>query len=186
MEIRFVRTQGQRDRVYVRRANGTETSWAFPTYGDMVPHDLVHLVVEAAFGLATGFWGRVDAGVDVARINAEANRRGGADKYQGFGEDLRGLLTAEALAGVAWSDPNFTASELLETMTRQCQQAGLTPPSSLTLERVLRVRAVLERLRPRWKSLVPKGTLLLHFEPRELEGSLRALEAPAATGRAET
>lgn len=186
MELRFVRTQGQKDRVYVRRTDGSETSWAFPTYGDMVPHDLVHLVVEAAFGLHSGFWGRVDAGVDVARINAEANRRGGAHKYQGFGEDLRGLLTAEALAGVPWADPNFTDSELHEAMARQCQQAGLTPPSSLTLERVSQVRATLERLQTRWKSLVPKGTLLLHFEPGDLEGSFRAFEATADTERDET
>jgi hypothetical protein len=49
------------------------------------PHDLVHLVVEAAFGLAQGFWGRVDAGVDPAAIMAVANRKGGGNRYAGFG-----------------------------------------------------------------------------------------------------
>ena len=63
----FVRVAGQRDRIYVLRSDGSEVSWVFPTYGDMVPHDLVHVVVESAFGLKNGFWGRVDAGVDPAR-----------------------------------------------------------------------------------------------------------------------
>src|SRR5881396_2099309 len=98
MRIRFVRTAGAPDHVYVRRTDGTETSWSFPTYGDAVPHDLVHAVVEEELGIGDGFWGRVDRGVDPARINADANRIGGADKYAGFGDDLRGLLLAETVA----------------------------------------------------------------------------------------
>ena len=47
----FIRSRGERDRVHVRRSDGTETSWLLPTYGEGMPHDLVHLVVEAAFGL---------------------------------------------------------------------------------------------------------------------------------------
>jgi hypothetical protein len=39
------------------------------------------MVVEAAFGLRSGFWGRVDAGVDPGRLNAMANKLGGKDKY---------------------------------------------------------------------------------------------------------
>src|SRR5258706_12059736 len=101
MRIRFVRTSGAPDRVYVRRSDGSETSWSFPTYGDAVPHDLVHLVVEDAFAIADGFWGRVDRGVDPARINADANRTGGTNKYAGLGDDLRGLYLAEPL-------PNFS------------------------------------------------------------------------------
>src|SRR5262245_20109080 len=60
----FVRIEGKWDRIYVTRGDGTEVMWEFPTYGPELPHDLVHLVVEAAFGIADGFWGRVDAGVD--------------------------------------------------------------------------------------------------------------------------
>ena len=94
MRVRFVRTAGAPDRVYVRRSDGSETSWSFPTYGDAVPHDMVHIVVEEVFGLREGFWGRVDRGVDPARINADANGSGGPNKYAGFGHDLRGLYLA--------------------------------------------------------------------------------------------
>ncbi len=94
LRIRFVRTAGQPDRIYVRRSNGSEVSWSFPTYGSQLPHDLVHLIVESEFQIRDGFWGRVDSGIDPSRVNAEANRIGGKDKYAGFGEDLRGLYLA--------------------------------------------------------------------------------------------
>ena len=46
LEVAFVRRRGGRDRVYVTRADGTSTGWDFPSYGDWLPHDLCHLVVE--------------------------------------------------------------------------------------------------------------------------------------------
>jgi hypothetical protein len=58
----FVRVAGERDRVYVRRSDGSEVSWAFPSYGAGLPHDLAHLVDEARFGLRSGFWGRGEHG----------------------------------------------------------------------------------------------------------------------------
>src|SRR5262249_5593576 len=118
MEIAFVRTQGQADRMYVRRTDGTEVSWSFPTFGNYIPHDLVHLVVESAFGLKNGFWGRVDAGVDVARINAEANRIGGANKYAKYGPDQADLFVAEMLAATRWGDSTLSDSDLLAGILR--------------------------------------------------------------------
>src|SRR5258705_10073128 len=108
MEVSFVRTQGSPDRMYVRRTNGTEVSWSFPTFGSYIPHDLVHLVVEAAFNLRNGFWGRVDVGVDVARINADANRIGGPDKYAAYGSDQVDLMIAEMLAATRWGDSSLS------------------------------------------------------------------------------
>ena len=95
LKASFVRTVGDRDRIYVVRSDGSEVNWAFPSYGDSLPHDLIHLVVEAAFGLAQGFWGRVDAGADPAAITADANRRGGRNKYSGFGTALSELQLAK-------------------------------------------------------------------------------------------
>ena len=103
LKASFVRTIGERDRIYVVRSDGSHVNWAFPTYGDALPHDLIHLVVEAAFGLAHGFWGRVDAGADPGAIMADANRRGGSNKYSAFGSDRSELLLSEAppAAGLA-------------------------------------------------------------------------------------
>ena len=49
LKASFVRTVGDRDRIYVVRSDGSEVNGAFPAYGDALPHDLTHLVVEAAF-----------------------------------------------------------------------------------------------------------------------------------------
>ena len=137
-----MRVPGARDRIYLRRSDGTEVSWEFATYGDNVPHDLVHLVVESAFGLRRGFWGLVDSGVDPARVNAIANRKGGADKYSAFGGDQREILLAEALAA-ALSQTLEDPSAVLE---RQGVQLKLDP---LLVERV---RAELRRLTALWRS----------------------------------
>lgn len=177
MEIRFVRKQGERDRIYVRRGDGSTTSWTFPTYGDGLPHDLMHLVVESAFGLTDGFWARVDAGVDVARINADANRLGGADKYLGFGEDLRGLFVAEGLAGGPWSMAAIGDAELRDILASQCERMGIALPETVHLERIARVRAVQRALRERWQRLLPQGTLVLHVTPGDPDASFAALAA---------
>jgi hypothetical protein len=163
MRIRFVHTRGAPDRVYVRRSDGSETSWSFPTYGDAVPHDLVHLVVEDAFAIADGFWGRVDRGVDPARINADANRAGGTNKYAGFGDDLRGLYLAEAVANLSWGIVEVTDEERLRQVADECAKIGIDVPPLVTAEGLQRVRQRLGELSAQWRALVPKGTLEMTF-----------------------
>ena len=92
--------------MYVTREDGTSTSWDFPSYGDGLPHDLCHLVVESELGLTDGFWGLVDQGVDVGLVNNQATlMRGSRPLAEQAGFDLSGLLEAEtavaALAGSA-------------------------------------------------------------------------------------
>ena len=146
MTIRFVRIAGEKDRVYVRRSDGSETSWTFPTFGNEVPHDMVHLVVEKHFRLRQGFWGRVDRGVDPKVINEQANRKGGKDKYAGFGEDLSELYLAETLAALAsgYRDPKQF-------------------PPDVTEESFTPVDRELNELRAKWCTLLPKGTIELSF-----------------------
>jgi len=163
VNIRFVRTAGAPDRVYVRRTDGSETSWSFPTYGDAVPHDMVHLVVEEAFRIADGFWGRVDRGVDPARINAEANRTGGANKYAGFGDDLRGLYLAEAVANLSWGISEVSDEQRLRQVADECAKQGIAVPSLVNAAGLRRVRERLTELGARWRGLVPKGTIELTF-----------------------
>src|SRR5262245_23659198 len=155
----FVRTVGERDRVYVTRSNGSEASWVFPTYGDALPHDLVHLVVESAFGLARGFWGRVDEGADPGRISAEANRKGGKDKYAAFGEDRSELMLAESLANASWgADP----ARVLEQLRQGYGDAGIAAEPSREL--IGRVEATLAALGRRWCALQPKGAIDATFD----------------------
>src|SRR5918999_3985156 len=121
LEATFVRTVGEKDRIYVTRSQGSTVSWVFATYGEALPHDLVHLVVESAFGIAEGFWGRVDAGTDPAAITHEANRKGGRDKYAAFGADQSQLQLAEALANVRWLEGGVPVALLIEQALSACR-----------------------------------------------------------------
>jgi hypothetical protein len=179
MEVSFVRVRGQRDRIYVRRTDGSEVSWVFPTYGDGLPHDLIHLVVEAAFGVRQGFWGRVDAGVDPARANDEANRLGGSDKDRGFGDDRRDILLAEGLAGAPWLDADVSDAERCAAITENFRRRGVEP-RAVSLARVSEVRAALARLREQWQTFGEKGTIKLRFEPRDPARSFAELASGLA------
>jgi hypothetical protein len=174
LEATFVRTVGERDRIYVTRSDGGTTSWDFASYGEALPHDLVHLVVESAFGLAEGFWGRVDAGADPAVITREANRKGGRDKYAAFGTDQSQLQLAEALANVRWLEGGLPVASLLEQAVSACQAAGQRPPRALSAERVEQLRAVLAELTGQWRTLSPKGALALAFEAQDPERGFEA------------
>ena len=165
LKVRFVRTQGQPDRVYVRRSDGSETSWSFPSFGSGPPHDLVHLVVESHVGLRAGFWGRVDAGADPARINAEANRKGGGNKYGGFGDDLRELYLAEAVTNVMWGVPGMTAADRLAMAKTSCERAGIELPATISEETFRLLAVEVAAASDAWRALGAAGTLERTFAP---------------------
>jgi len=162
MTIRFVRIVGQPDRIYVKRTDGSETAWDFPTLGGEIPHDMVHLVVESMFDLRKGFWGRVDAGVDPRRVNEMASRKG-THKYDGYGDDLHDLFVAEILASLMWQMRELTPADRLAAFLSNCEKQSLTPPPQVTEESLAAVEQRLNELRRQWRALAPKGTLELTF-----------------------
>src|SRR5262249_43746855 len=141
-----------------------------PTFNNYIPHDLVHLVVEAAFGLRHGFWGRVDDGVDPARVNAEANRMGGANKYAAYGADQVELMTAEVLAATQWGDSSLSDGDILGELLRKCPKL-----SPVSVERIADVRSTLDSLCMRWIELGSKGALRLDVDFADLGKSFRSL-----------
>ncbi|MGH9016490.1 MAG: hypothetical protein ACRDY1_01965 [Acidimicrobiales bacterium] len=107
LQATFVRHRQRRDRIYVTRGDGTSTSWDFPTYGDRLPHDLVHLVVEDGLGLDDGFWGLVDDGMDVGLVdNQPTLLRDGRPLAGQVGIDFSGLVRAEDAVFVVASPPD--------------------------------------------------------------------------------
>jgi len=163
MKIRFVRIAGQRDRIYVTRSNGSELGWDFPSLGGEIPHDMMHLVVETAFGLRNGFWGRVDSGVDPKKVNEMANRQGGKDKYAGFGDDLSELYLAEALAGLSWQIRELTPNERHAMFVANCDKLSMRPRADITADSLAAVEHRINELRAQWRGLLPKGTMELTF-----------------------
>lgn len=141
MRVTFVRTFGARDRVYVHFPDGREKSWPFPTYGDNLPHDLVHLIVERAFAIVDGVWGHVERGGEFGKTEP--------------------LYVAEIFANAPWLRPD--EGDALEHIERELAQRGHAPPQTLTRERVDSVRAELERAIADWRALPDRGALTFEW-----------------------
>ena len=133
------------------RSDGTATGWDFPTYGDGLPHDLCHLVVEDELGISDGFWGLVDRGVDVGLVDNQATLISkGQPLVQQPGADITGLIYAEevvaALTGVGTT---FRGEP--------CDQAGIDRQAAA------RLRRRLVALQGDWVRLADGGSLTLYF-----------------------
>jgi hypothetical protein len=186
----FVRRRGQRDHVYVTRGDGTEAAWAFPTYGDTLPHDLCHLVIEDELGLRDGFWGLVDRHVEVGLVNNQATLlRDGEPLLGQPGVDFSGLQAAEAavavlgptsvtvdggagqLAVARLAEPEHDpehASPASSTPSADAtaaivEIAGQPLPASATPAAVAAIRDRLAELGDRWRHLDDGGAITLTF-----------------------
>lgn len=171
LEVAFVRRRGQRDKVYVTRSDGTNASWAFPSYGDGLPHDLCHLVVEDELGLTDGFWGLVDAGAEVAVVDNQTTLvRDGRPLVDDPAADFDGLRRAED-AVAALGSP-LVVSEIAAGRT-----GADTPPRDVAApEMQLAIRARLADLLEVWAALPDGGAIRQKFP--SAPGSL-----PPPTGR---
>jgi hypothetical protein len=177
LEVSFVRNRGSRDRVYVTRSDGTSTGWDFPSYGDGLPHDLCHLVVEDGLGLSEGFWGLVDQHVDVGLVNNEPTlMRDGKPLVELPGVDFAGLTQAEeAVAllaapavevdqvgeiGVVQLGSPLVGAALMDEIA---EQLDFSLPESATPAAIAAIRDRLRELGLRWRSLYDGGSIVLTF-----------------------
>jgi len=165
MRVTFVRTRGARDRVYVARDDGSEASWETASYGEGLPHDLVHLVVESRFGVTRGVWGRVASGAELGRINAAANRRGGRDKYGELGGEPEELLVAEALANAPWLVVEVAprAEDVQHAIEVELGKLGRAHAESITIAAVGAVRDELREWLAKWRALGERGALTFEY-----------------------
>jgi hypothetical protein len=176
LEATFVRRRGQRDRVYVVRSDQTTTGWDFPTYGDGLPHDLCHLVVEDALGMASGFWGLVDRGVEVALIDNEITLvRDGTSLVEDPEFDFSGLTEAEEAVAllapiVQVDDTGPLAVVRAGVSVPQTPPAnamgrllGFSLPPSATTAVTTAVTERLGALGEQWRSLEDGGAITVTF-----------------------
>jgi hypothetical protein len=177
LEATFVRRRGSRDRVYVTRGDGTSTGWDFPSYGDGLPHDLCHLVVEDGLGLSEGFWGLVDRHVEVGVVNNQATLMGdGKPLVEHPGVDFSGLVQAEQAVAVLCS-PVIDVDQIhgvavarlgpppLSTLPvgEITERLGFNLPESATSAAVTAIHDRLRELGQRWRGLDDGGSIRLVF-----------------------
>jgi hypothetical protein len=184
LEATFVRRRGSSDRVYVVRSDTTTTAWDFPSYGDGLPHDLRHLVVEDALGLASGFWGLVDHGVEVALVDDETTLvRHGTPLVDLPGFDFSGLTEAEEAVALLASpfvqvdDSGPLAVARVGTPSTGTRpgdvgdvgdvgaRLGFTLPASATTVVIAAITDRLRELGRQWAALEDGGAITVTFGP---------------------
>ncbi len=124
----FTRRPGQHDLVHVVRTDGTETEWDFPSYGDALPHDLVHFVVEQGIGLTDGFWGLVDDGAEVVIVGDQAVLSRNGEPLREPVVDFSGLIKAEE--AVALLGPKPALESVGALMIARLAPDSFSPPTS--------------------------------------------------------
>jgi hypothetical protein len=165
----FTRRRGEHDQVQVVRTDGTKTEWEFPSYGDALPHDLVHFIVEEGLGLTDGFWGLIDNGADVVMVDDQAVLSRNGEPLREPLLDFSGLVKAEeavALLGpqpvleavgrvmVARLDPgSFSPSASGETVSH----LGFRLPGGTTAETAAEIQGRLRELALQWRQLSNKS-----------------------------
>lgn len=105
MQITIVKEASRSHRAVAVRDDGVAVRFAVADYGDRLPHDLVHYLVESTLGLEWGFWGLVAAGaeLDAVRRHGARHRRDLPRRpdplVDEHADELRG---AEALVAAAY------------------------------------------------------------------------------------
>ncbi len=173
----FTRHREANDHVQVIRSNETSTEWEFPNYGDALPHDLVHFIVEEGLGLTGGFWGLVDDGADVVMVNDQAVLSRDGEPLKPPHVDFSGLVQAEkavALLGprpvletagqltIARLDPgSFSPPASDDTVTR----LGFRLPDGATAEVIAEIQGRLRQLARQWRQFDNESITLTWSHP---------------------
>ena len=144
MEIAVVRTGERLNKAVVVRPDGTTDSFVVHDYGEALPHDLAHYVVESELGLAWGFWGLVAAGAQMQALVAF-----GARDKRAIGRTEDPLITAH-LAELT------EAERLVNALHSPWSEDGV---SGVDPEAQARIRGAIDDLNRRWQA-TPVGESL--------------------------
>jgi hypothetical protein len=112
------------DQLRCIRRDGSETSVAMPRQG-ILPHDLVHYVVESGLGWRDGFLGLVAAGADIGWTMEQAHdpaNRSIADQA------IQAEAVVESLQAQLWSG-TFDAALFLDGVGGAFEVRGRTAPA---------------------------------------------------------
>ena len=116
-------------RAVVSRPGAEAVQLAVYDYGPMLPHDLVHYVVEDELGLEFGFWGLVAAGAKLQSVQAYGARdprRIPPPDDPLVTEHVEELLAAEGFVAAFSGLPGAESEPALEPSQIERIQARLT------------------------------------------------------------
>ena len=173
MLLVFRRTGNRRYAVVAKRAEMPDVEMdPAPGYNQLIPHDLMHLVVEAKLGLARGIFGQLAAGAgtfrlrvksdessrDVARLRKRMMKRGEKTMRQGLDD----CLQSERATYICWQawlarSRGTEQRKTARTMSDQAQQvrgvAGTKENRSLNERKMNEIFSHLDELSSCWSQL---------------------------------
>lgn len=166
MQVYFKKCDGKVDWLECVRQDGSTTRCPMPKQG-ILPHDLVHYVVESTLELRRGFYGIIAAGVGFPKSAPPWD----ADEFAI--DDLTEALQAESLVecfqAEMWN--GFQPSEnFLEILAVTCQQRHVPGLTQATVGNLDRVRSQLQHVTQTWEAL-PIGEAL-EFHTTWLAGKI--------------
>lgn len=133
--MRITFTKGQReDWITIVRDDGSRAETRFPHKGP-VPHDAVHLFVEAGLGLDHAFWGLIAGGRHPEELSELAKAAGHASAKRAGVPDasIVELLQAERLVEVfeadLWSGSHGDEGALLDLGQTACSYSHVPMPN---------------------------------------------------------
>jgi hypothetical protein len=141
------------------RRDGSETRTTMPRQG-ILPHDLIHYVVESALLYEFGFLGLIARGADFSYAMEQAHDPGNRDlgKQAVYAEAIVESLQAQLWAG------SFDAQQFLEGLRAACAARGhgVPDPAASAFAEDLYWRAI--ALEGQWQSVPWFGTLELDMQ----------------------
>jgi hypothetical protein len=167
VQVRSPKLGGRRYTMTVVRERGPELApRQGPGYDEFLPHDAVHLVVEAEAGLAGGAYGRIAAGqsnifwpADPAQRRRQSRREARRTPTRAEHEDMDRSERLASVAPLLWEIRKGRRTEL--------------PPWARGVAPVPAVDAVLERILDRldafaaqWSALPDGGSVTLDWPDR--------------------
>lgn len=142
VEITIVKVESGPHRAVVARPGAEAVQFAVYDYGPMLPHDLVHYVVEDELGLEFGFWGIVAVGAKLQSVQAYGAR------------DPRRIPPQDDPIVAARVDDLLAAEGLVAVFSAL---PGTGPEPELAPEQIERIRARITELNQLCQATGPGG-----------------------------
>ena len=152
MEIRITKGKN-RNQLSCKRKDGTMTSL---NLGPDIPnHDIAHYVVEKAFRLEQGFYGKLNAGMTIEELSNKEN-------IKKFGpETWLSEIMARNLQSLGSEAANI--EQFIDLIQWEVQQVdGLSVPN-MNLTTIKKIKSDFEGLCNQWDALPENGVLRLIF-----------------------
>ncbi len=146
------------DRLCCVRDDGTACEVALPRQG-ILPHDLIHAVIESRLGFNDGFIGLVAKGADIDFAGKEFHRYiDPANRAQ----VAQAESVVESLQAQLWSD-DFDDVAFRDGLATACAMRGVPAPDLSAIDPRTDLFEVVKHLGSQWQNLPPHAKWELRF-----------------------